>query len=77
MESHPNWQVLMDIPGKGAKVERQHIYLIRWKLWLNKGDPIKWKSKILLVKPEATYGSDSSPEACLTIERLRARSNWA
>lgn len=37
-------RVLTDIPGDGPLVKRQHTYLIRLKLWLNKGDPVKWKS---------------------------------
>jgi hypothetical protein len=28
-------------------------------------DPIKWKSKIILVKPEVTYATDSAPTAAL------------
>ena len=28
-------------------------------------DPIKWKSKIIMVKPEASYGFDSAPTAAL------------
>lgn len=37
-------KVLEDIPGSGPEVERQRVYLLRLKLWLNKGDPIRWKS---------------------------------
>jgi hypothetical protein len=37
-------KVLDDIPGDGPKVQRQHVYLVRLKLWLNKGDPVKWQS---------------------------------
>jgi hypothetical protein len=37
-------KVLEDIPGSGPEIERQRIYLVRLKLWLNKGDPVKWTS---------------------------------
>lgn len=37
-------EVLEDTPGSGPEIERQHVYLVRLKLWLNKGDPVKWKS---------------------------------
>ena len=34
---------MADAPGQGAPVERQHIYQIRLKMWLNKGEPIRWE----------------------------------
>lgn len=37
-------KVLTDIPGEGPKIERQRVYLVRLKIWLNKGDPVKWQS---------------------------------
>lgn len=37
-------KVLADTPGDGPKIERQHTYYVRLKLWLNKGDPVKWES---------------------------------
>jgi len=36
-------KIIADTPGQGAPVERQHIYQIRLKMWLNKGEPIRWK----------------------------------
>ena len=37
-------RVLADTPGNGPEIERQHTYLVRLKLWLNKVDPVKWES---------------------------------
>ena len=37
-------KVLADTPGNGPKIERQRTYFVRLKLWLNKGDPVKWES---------------------------------
>lgn len=37
-------KLLSDSPGTGAPVQRQKIYLIRLKMWLNKSDPVKWSS---------------------------------
>ena len=37
-------QILADTPGTGCRIERQHTYLVRLKMWLNKGDPVKWKT---------------------------------
>lgn len=36
-------KIIADTPGQGEPVERQHIYQIRLKMWLNKGEPIRWK----------------------------------
>jgi len=34
--------LIEDVPGDGAAVERQHIYQLRLKMWLHKGEPIRW-----------------------------------
>lgn len=36
-------EVLSDTPGSGDSVERQRVYLIRLKMWLNRGDAVVWK----------------------------------
>ncbi len=36
--------LLADVPGTGAPVRRQHQYRIRLRLWLNKGDAVRWKT---------------------------------
>ena len=35
--------LLTDVPGAGVPVSRQHNYLIRLRLWLRGGDPVRWK----------------------------------
>lgn len=35
-------QILADKPGDGAEIQRQGIYRLRLKLWLNRGEPIRW-----------------------------------
>ena len=40
----PGLEMLSDSPGGGAPVERGHTYLTRLKLWLNKGDAVRWTS---------------------------------
>lgn len=35
--------LLTDIPGPGELVRRQHNYLVRLRLWLRRGDPIRWR----------------------------------
>jgi uncharacterized protein len=32
-----------DIPGSGDLVRRQHNYRIRLRLWLNHGEPVRWR----------------------------------
>lgn len=36
--------VLEDSPGNGAAVTRHGWYQIRLRLWLHKGDPVRWSS---------------------------------
>ena len=35
--------LLFDIPGIGDPVQRQRSYLIRLRLWLHRGDPVRWE----------------------------------
>ena len=36
--------LLVEIPGAGEEVRRQHNYRIRLRLWLNGGDAVRWRS---------------------------------
>jgi len=36
--------LLVDIPGGGAPVQRQHRYAIRLRLWLHRGEPVRWQA---------------------------------
>ena len=31
-------------PGTGPAVERMHTYLVRLRMWLNKGESVRWQS---------------------------------
>jgi hypothetical protein len=35
--------LLVDVPGGGAPVRRQHNYRIRLRLWLNQGQAVRWQ----------------------------------
>lgn len=37
-------KVMSDTPGTGPPVQRHRIYQVRLKMWLNRGEPVKWKS---------------------------------
>jgi uncharacterized protein len=36
--------LLADMPGEGEPVRRQHNYRIRLRLWLNKGQAVRWQT---------------------------------
>jgi uncharacterized protein len=36
--------LLLDLPGAGAPVRRQHNYRIRLRLWLHRGEPVRWQA---------------------------------
>ncbi|HSC29236.1 MAG TPA: ankyrin repeat domain-containing protein [Vicinamibacterales bacterium] len=36
--------LLLDIPGTGEPVRRQHRYRIRLRMWLNKGEAVRWQA---------------------------------
>jgi hypothetical protein len=36
--------LLADIPGTGEVVRRQHNYRIRLRLWLRRGEPVRWQT---------------------------------
>lgn len=37
----PHVEVLDETPGDGPEVQRRRVYLIRLKLWLNRGEPVR------------------------------------
>jgi uncharacterized protein len=38
--------LLLDIPGRGDPVRRQHHYRIRLRMWLRRGEPIRWRTAV-------------------------------
>lgn len=47
--ARPGIKVLDDEIGRGEPVERQRVYRVRLKLWLNNGDPVIWERPFGLV----------------------------
>ena len=35
---------LVDVPGTGEPVRRQHVYRVRLRLWLNQGEAVRWQT---------------------------------
>jgi hypothetical protein len=58
--------LLLDIPGTGDPVRRQRRYRVAMRLWLNRGDAVKWESY-----PEATGMSvEDDGELLVTTVRI-------
>jgi hypothetical protein len=38
----PGITILVDAPGTGDLVQRQRAYRIRLRMWLNRGEPVRW-----------------------------------
>ena len=38
----PGVELLEDLPGLGPAVERKGVYDFRLRMWLSRGDPIRW-----------------------------------
>ncbi len=36
-------KLISDTPGEGVEIERQHVYQVRLKMWLNQGEPVRWE----------------------------------
>lgn len=36
-------KILSEHIGSGDLVERQHVYQVRLKMWLNQGEPVRWE----------------------------------
>jgi uncharacterized protein len=63
--------LLVDLPGSGDVIRRQQKYRIRLRLWLNKGDPVRWQN------PWGTAGMarlDDNGETLITEVRIDRRS---
>jgi hypothetical protein len=63
--------VVADVPGSGDLVRRQQNYRIRLRLWLNKGDPVRW------LEPRGVVGAsrlDDDGETLINVVRIDRRS---
>lgn len=63
--------LLADIPGSGEPVRRQHNYRIRLRLWLNRGEPVRWT---IAWGPPGSATLDDSGETLFTEVRIDRRS---
>jgi uncharacterized protein len=63
--------LLVDIPGAGDVVRRQHNYLIRLRLWMNRGEPVRWH---LAWGPVGIARLEDNGETLITELRIDRRS---
>lgn len=63
--------LLADIPGTGEPVRRQHSYRIRLRLWLNKGQAVRWQAAW---GPAGVARLDDNGETLITEARIDRRS---
>ncbi len=63
--------LLEDIPGAGEPVRRQHSYRIRLRLWLNKGQAVRWQTAW---GPVGVARLDDDGETLMTEVRIDRRS---
>lgn len=63
--------LLVDIPGTGETVRRQHHYVIRLRLWLNRGEPVRWHMAWGSV---GTARLEANGETLITAVRIDRRS---
>jgi uncharacterized protein len=63
--------LLADIPGEGEPVRRQHNYRIRLRLWLNKGQAVRWPTAW---GPVGIAKLDDNGETLMTEVRIDRRS---
>ena len=63
--------LLVDIPGQGDVVRRQQNYLIRLRLWLNRGEPVRWQ---MAWGPVGIARLEDNSETLITEVRIDRRS---
>ena len=59
--------LLVDVPGIGEPVRRQHTYRIRLRMWLDRGEPVRWD---IPWGPEHVATLDADRETLITEIRV-------
>jgi hypothetical protein len=58
--------LLTDLPGHGEVVRRQHQYRVCLRMWLNKGDVVRWK---VPSETSSRQGDDNRDTAVIRVHR--------
>ena len=64
-------RLLVDIPGSGEPVRRQHVYRLRLKMWLHKGEAVRWQ---IAAGPVGIARLEDSGKTLVTQLRIDRRS---
>ena len=62
-------RILEDTPGDGPLVERQHVYRLRLRMWLNRGEPVRWTTTWGFVDQARLEDEGATLFTCLRIDR--------
>lgn len=65
----PGIKLLEDRPGEGDAVERHRVYRVRLKMWLNKGEPVRWEQPWGLIDRARLEDDGSTLVTDLRIDR--------
>ena len=66
----PGVELLADTPGTGAPVERHGWYDVRLRMWLNRGDPVRWTKPWGLVDRARVEDEGTTLFMTLRVDRL-------
>lgn len=65
----PGVQLLADVPGIGAAVARKVYYDFRLRMWLSRGDPIRWNLPWGIVGRARLEDDGATLFKCLRVDR--------
>ena len=66
---HPGVEILEDEPGGGVLVTRHRYYDVRLRLWLRRGDPVRWKEPWGLTDRARLEGDGTTLFTSLRVDR--------
>ena len=62
--------ILEDEPGDGAEVLRHRYYDVRLRMWLNRGDPVRWKKGLGLYGQSQIEDDGTTLFTSLRVDRI-------
>jgi hypothetical protein len=69
MRLRPGLELVGETVGDGAPVERQHYYRIRLRMWLNKGEPVRWEAPWGDLSPAEPSGDGTTMISVVRLDR--------
>jgi len=65
----PGIDLLEDVPGTGAPVEKHAFYDVRLRMWLSRGDPVRWTKPWGLLDRARIEGDGTTLFTSLRVDR--------